>query len=81
MDIESFRQVVDLWPSPEILASELGATAFAVRKWKQRDSIPSDWWLGVIEASKKLTLESPITVEFLAELASNGVAASPEAAA
>ena len=48
----SFRDIIGLWPSPDALAAELGAKADTVRKWRQRDSIPAEWWMPLIEAAK-----------------------------
>src|SRR5262245_13181064 len=50
----SFRSVIDLWPSREAMASDIdeGVSASAVRKWWQRDNIPSEWWTRVLATEK-----------------------------
>lgn len=48
MQIGSFRAVIELWPSREAMAAELGAKSHAVSKWWQRDRIPSEWWHPVL---------------------------------
>jgi uncharacterized protein YjcR len=49
---QSFREIIGLWDSPETLATELGAKVETVRKWRQRNNIPAEWWASIIEAAK-----------------------------
>ena len=42
--IKSFRDLVELWPTREALAAEVGAHPSAVSKWWQRDNVPPEWW-------------------------------------
>lgn len=63
----SFREVVDLWSSPDALAQDIGAKVETVRKWRQRDSIPAEWWLAVIAAARKR--EAVLTAGEMAEMA------------
>jgi hypothetical protein len=49
----SFRDIIGFWPTPEVLAHEIGAGVWAVRKWKTRDNIPPEWWLEVIAAATR----------------------------
>jgi hypothetical protein len=74
---QSFRDIIDLWPSPDALAGEVGSKAETVRKWRQRDSIPAEWWLPVIEAGK--ARGHALTADTLAALA--GRSKAGEAAA
>lgn len=46
--IDSFRSVIELWPSPDAMAIDIGAGIAAVRKWHQRDRIPAEWWKSVL---------------------------------
>jgi len=46
--MHSFRAVIELWPSREAMAAELGARPQAVSKWWQRNSIPSAWWVLIV---------------------------------
>lgn len=64
---QSFTAIVALWPSPDTMAVELGAKVETVRKWRQRDSIPADWWLAVVEGAKRRG--ETLTVNDMAELA------------
>jgi hypothetical protein len=68
--IENFRDVVALWGSPEAMASAIGVKVEAVRKWRQRDSIPSEYWLRIVESAK--STDKPITADDLARLAARG---------
>jgi hypothetical protein len=62
----SFRSVVALWASCEALAADIGAPATAVRKWSQRDRIPADWWVPIVES--EIGKANGVTVEILARL-------------
>ncbi len=48
----SFRSVIELWPSREGMASDIGAGASAVSKWWQRDSIPAEWWAPILATER-----------------------------
>lgn len=50
--VRTFRDVIGLWPSPDALAGEIGARVETVRKWRQRDRIPPEWWEPVIQAAQ-----------------------------
>lgn len=71
-DLSSFKAVIDLWPSREAMAADIGAGASTVSKWWQRDGIPAEWWAAVLAtdtAAKKL-----LTAEALTALAAREVA-------
>lgn len=53
----TFRDIIELWPSPDAMAADIGARVEAVRKWKQRDSIPADWWTAVVSAGHGVTVD------------------------
>lgn len=63
---KTFRQIIDLWGQPQVLADEIGASRWAVRKWHQRDTIPSEWWLSVVRAADLRAL--PVTIEMMATI-------------
>ena len=63
----TFRDIIGLWETPEALAEAISAKPAAVRKWKQRDSIPSPWWASVIRAAADRG--HTITSEQLTEIA------------
>ena len=49
--ITSFRELIELWGTREAMASDLGAKAFVVSKWWQRDSVPAEWWSPILATS------------------------------
>ncbi len=67
--LNSFREVIGLWPSLRALSEEpeVGANLMAVRKWQQRDSIPSEEWMGIAKAAQKRGF-SEVTIELLAQI-------------
>ena len=50
---ETFKAAIDLWGSPINLGEDLGVSVERVRKWRQRNSIPGEYWLPVVEAAKR----------------------------
>lgn len=66
--MDDFRAILVKWPSLETLAGDVDATEAAVRKWHQRNTIPSDYWLSVEWAAKRRNIEG-VTITVLAELA------------
>ena len=65
-EINSFRDVIALWPSPDVMASDVGAPVTAVRKWWQRDRIPAEWWHSVLASDVARSAE--ISAEALAAI-------------
>jgi hypothetical protein len=47
-ELTSFRLIIELWPSREAMAADIGAGASAVSKWWQRDSVPAEWWSAIL---------------------------------
>lgn len=58
------------WPEPhvETLAADVGASATAVRKWWQRNTIPGEWFAEVRDAANRRQIDG-VTVDLMAELA------------
>jgi hypothetical protein len=46
--ITSFRALIELWASGDAMASDIGAGKAAVAKWRQRDSVPAEWWSPIL---------------------------------
>lgn len=65
--VMSFRSIIELWPSADAMADEIGAGAAAVRKWSQRDRIPAEWWNAVLSARR--VKKARITAELMTTLA------------
>lgn len=63
----SFRSIIELWPSREAMAAEIGANASAVSKWWQRDGIPAEWWAAVLATD--CAVGAGLTAEALTVLA------------
>ena len=71
-EISSFRAVIELWPSKEAAAADLGANSWTVSKWWQRKSIPAEWWAAVLATDKVRT--AGVTAEALTSFAAREVA-------
>jgi hypothetical protein len=77
-DATSFRAIIELWPSKEAMASDVGAGPWAVSKWWQRNSIPAEWWSAVLGAEP--AREAGVTAEMLTALAARDTASIGEPA-
>jgi hypothetical protein len=66
-DFRSFRDVIELWPSPEDLAADVSARVPTVIKWRQRDRIPAERWSAILSTEKARA--SGVTSETLVALA------------
>lgn len=66
--IFSFREVIDLWPTREVLGAEIGLPPNSVSKWWQRDSIPAEWWTALLGLER--ARNACLTADLLADLAS-----------
>lgn len=69
IELSSFREVIELWPSREAMAGDLASvTSGRVSKWWQRRSIPAEYWSAVLATER--ARENGVTAELLANLAS-----------
>ena len=66
-DFATFRSIIELWPSREAMAADVGAGLWAVRKWLTRNSIPSEWWSAVL--ATEVAARAGVTAEILTALA------------
>lgn len=48
---QTFREIIALWRTPDVLADEIGVKRETVRKWRFRNAIPPAKWLAVIGAA------------------------------
>lgn len=63
----SFTDIVDLWGPADVLAAEVGVKPASVRKWRQRQSIPANYWMKVVRSP--VAVAAGITIEEMAKLA------------
>jgi hypothetical protein len=67
LQINSFRALIELWPSREGMAADIGAKSSAVSKWWQRDSVPAEWWAPILATDT--AIRSRVRAEALIDLA------------
>lgn len=48
----AFRELIELWPSREGMASDIGVAAWVVQKWWERRTIPAKWWAAVLATER-----------------------------
>jgi len=65
--INSFRQLIELWGTREAMAAEIGAKPSAVSKWWQRDSVPAEWWSPILATD--VAIKEEVNAEALIDLA------------
>jgi hypothetical protein len=63
------RKIIELWPSPTDMAADVGANPEAVRKWRQRNSIPANFWAAVARSAP--AKKAGVTLEAIAMAASS----------
>jgi hypothetical protein len=63
----SFTEVVDLWPTRDKFAADIGAGIFMARQWPVRDWIPAEWWSTLLKT--KTAREAGLTADELLRLA------------
>lgn len=73
--MQSFADIIDLWPTATELAAELGEKEGTVRQWKNRNSIPADRWPAIVGASARRGFRQ-VTYEILAAIAAAKKAAA-----
>jgi hypothetical protein len=50
--MNTFRDVIALWPTPDVMANEIGVGNHAARHWKTRDFIPAWHWERVLDGAR-----------------------------
>ncbi len=69
--MDSFKDIIGLFPSREGLARDMGLPVHYVHNWWNRDSIPARFWVGLIaEAQDKGFTD--VDADRLAEIAGRG---------
>jgi hypothetical protein len=74
--VTSFRQLIDDWGGSAEMAADIGASVWAIKKWHQRDSIPSEWWLAIVSSAPVRNLD--VTLEALALFAARRLSEAAE---
>ena len=67
MSSMQFSDVIDLWPNVPTLAADVGATPAQAHKWRQRNSIPAEYWHDLASASSRR--KYGISINLLASIA------------
>ncbi len=71
--MDTFGDIIDLWPNAEAFAADVGVTGVVARAWKRRNSIPPGRWIRICEAAAKrgypVTLADMARISALAEAA------------
>ncbi len=70
--VSTFQEAIDLWPAPApvVLAEDIGTTVERVRKWRQRNSVPGEWFQPIAQAATRRQIL--LSVDDLARIAANG---------
>jgi hypothetical protein len=66
--MESFGDVIALWPSLSDLAADAGVAYGVAKQWRMRDSIPAPHWAALVDAARNRGF-SEVTTARLAEIA------------
>ena len=65
--IESFRQIIELWPSIGEFAADIGVKEGTAKLMRFRDSIHANYWVAVVEAAKARRIKG-VSLQTLAAL-------------
>lgn len=62
----TYQSLMNKWPTLAAFARDIGVDYEIVKKWKQRNSIPSIHWPAVVEAGKQRDID--VTILRLCEM-------------
>ncbi len=65
----TYSDIIGLWPTHALFAKDIGVKDGTARKWHERDTLPSSYWITVCKASHDRGLG--VTVDVLALIAHN----------
>lgn len=68
-EFNSFRDVIDAWPSRRDFAADISASLAAVNKMHEVDSIRAIYFAAICEASRRLHGDGAVSAEVLCALA------------
>ena len=66
--MEDFRAIIVKWPDLDALAADTGAGKEAIKKWKRRNTIPSEYWKGMVQGAARRGIEG-VTADLMADIA------------
>lgn len=67
--MQTFKDVIEKWPSISEFGSDIGVDDTHARTMKQRDSIPAKYWVRVVEGAQRRKIDG-VSHEVLAHLSS-----------
>lgn len=67
--IDTYEDVIGLWPSARVMAEEVGVHPEAVPGWKKTNSIPAKYWLRIIDTPT--ARRAKLSLKRLAEMAAS----------
>lgn len=66
ISVDSFRAIIEWWPTTRALAEELGVADGVVRQWKSKIGIPARYWQSLLET--KIARRNRLTAAVLVRL-------------
>lgn len=72
--MDSFRDMIGLWPHRRDFAADCDVAVGLVQQWERRNSIPARHWNGIVAAARRRGIEG-VTLQALALLAERRAAA------
>jgi hypothetical protein len=66
--METYADIIGLWPSAEALGDDIGESGVTVRAWRNRNSIPAYRWLDIVKAADARGIEG-VSLDALARIA------------
>jgi len=64
---KSHREILEMWPSMDVVALDAGVQPGIARMWRFRSSIPANRWTALVSAAQDRDI--PLTYKMLAEAA------------
>ncbi|HZF44729.1 MAG TPA: hypothetical protein VEZ26_00220 [Sphingomonadaceae bacterium] len=72
--MQTFADIVALWPNAVALAGDIGESPVTVRAWRLRNSIHASHWRSIVRAAEGRGIK--LTLDDLARIAEREVASS-----
>ncbi|MBE0530262.1 MAG: hypothetical protein IH626_05500 [Rhodospirillales bacterium] len=66
--MQTFSDIIDLWPTAEVFASDVGINGALARQWRRRNNIPAAHWARVVDAASVRGYPG-VTLEMMAAMA------------